>query len=172
MKKTLGEYLGFEADEYPITLNFNDFYYYENGDHNHILLHTPTKRKSTEFYILSTDHNIIKKFNTIFDLQLTEIHIHDPISNEMLCHSTPNSDFLYVKGSSYGTATGSRVYQGMISINIDMLWDTSTMTDDEKAAKETQLKFYFHNLNLETVDMDAIETEQDVSETDQARPPT
>lgn len=87
---TLGQKLLFTEDEYPLTLYFDDFYYYENKDGKHVLTHLPT-RKSTENFKISNKVNLMKQINLIFGLDLQEMHIYDPTGIEMLFHATKDS---------------------------------------------------------------------------------
>jgi len=73
---TLGVYLGFTDDKFPLTLYFNDFYYFENTDHQNFLIHMPTKQKVDNLDIGTT-----YLFNLIcdtFNLNLEQISIHSP----------------------------------------------------------------------------------------------
>lgn len=84
---TLGQKLMIRENEYPLTLYFGDFYYYENSKGNHLLMHTPT-RKSTENFKISQKVNIMKQINLVFGLTIEELKIHDPSGNEMLFHGS------------------------------------------------------------------------------------
>lgn len=87
---TLGQKLLFSEDEYPLTLYFDDFYYYENKDGKHLLMHVPT-RKSTENFKISNKVNIMKQINLIFGLAIEEMRIYDPTGEHMLFHGTKDS---------------------------------------------------------------------------------
>lgn len=84
---TLGQKLMIREDEYPLTLYFGDFYYYENSNGNHLLMHMPT-RKSTENFKISQKVNIMKQINLAFNLNIEELKIYDPAGKEMLFHGS------------------------------------------------------------------------------------
>ena len=172
MKKTLGQYFGFKVNDYPITLNFNDFYYYENSNHNHILLYIPTGKMVNDFYMVDNlSGYLLNRINDVFQLNLSEIEIYRPFTNEVLCKSKLDSEWVYTK-SINGLGCGANMV--VINFGIDLLWDTTNMTDDDKADKEQLLKHYLDNLTQVSTSTrtNSIETEQKISETDQARPPT
>lgn len=104
---TLGQKLMIREDEYPLTLYFGDFYYYENINGHHLLMHIPT-RKSTENFKISHKINIMKQINLVFDLNIEELKIYDPAGKEMLFHGT----------KEYSSTVTQRMFDGDSSVGV------------------------------------------------------
>lgn len=100
MKQTIGRYIKLNDEDFPLTLNFNDFYYYEAVTGEHLLLHTLTGKRSMEFYITSNKFNILELINTRFEMDLESISI------EGLYSATKNSEFFRASFSGFEGSSG------------------------------------------------------------------
>lgn len=107
---TIGEHLNFLKEEFPITLNFSEFYYYENILGQHFLLHKPSGKKINNFKV-SKKINILQQLNIVFDLNLSEIKIYNNDDNDHYIYSaTSDSSFTLInreKGLFEGTTVAT-----------------------------------------------------------------
>ena len=135
MKQTIGRYIKLNDEDFPLTLNFNDFYYYEAVTGEHLLLHMLTGKRSMEFYITSNKFNILELINTRFEMDLESISI------EGLYSATKNSEFFRASFSGF---EGSSGYAGAMfgTMKINMEW----LVDDLPETKKESVTRYIHNL--------------------------
>ena len=159
MKETIGRYLKLSDEEFPLTLNFDDFYYYEAVTGEHLLLHTLTGKRSMVFYITDNKYNILELINRRFGMNLESISI------DGLYSATKNSEFF--RSSLHGTSGSSGMMVGYMKI--DMEWLVDEFPDDKKV----EVKRYVYSLaNIP----DALDINITVGDTNgingYARPPT
>jgi len=132
MKQTIGRYIKLNDEDFPLTLNFNDFYYYEAVTGEHLLLHLLTGKRSMEFYITSNNFNILELINARFETDL------ESISFERLYSATKTSEFFRVSFSGFESYAGGMI--GTMKINLDWLVEDLPETKKEYVTK------YLHNL--------------------------
>jgi hypothetical protein len=88
MKQTIGRYINLNDNEFPLVLNFNDFYYYETVTGEHLLLHTISGKKAMDFYFTSDKYSILELINQRFGMDI------ELISIDGLYSATINSEYI------------------------------------------------------------------------------
>ena len=74
MNQTIGQYLKFIPEEFPLVLEFDNFYYYETTNHNNTLLYRPTLKKIDDFTVTN---NLLGEINEMFGLDISSLYIYD-----------------------------------------------------------------------------------------------
>ena len=160
MKQTIGRYINIEIEEYPISLYFNDFYYYERADGKHLLLHTLTGKRFTDFY-LNNNSNLFRLINERFGLDIDLISISH--NNESYYSATKFSEFF--RGRDYNC---SGVTVG--NIHITYLLDDMGVSEEKKEVVNKYIFSLTGSTVLDTLDISVNIKPNDINV--YPRPPT
>lgn len=139
MKKTLGEFLSVKPEHYPLTLYFNDFYYYENKDHRHLLMYIPSGKKTQNFHV-SKKLNILLQLNEVFNLSLDKISI--DIDNKYYYSASCDSEFLRTDDG-----TNQFLCVGTITLKLDWFIGDEKLSKGEYKKKRKKIEAYFEKIN-------------------------